>query len=123
MTVDEALAPYEAFTVEEGRPPAFVVRTHDEASVFPYEHLLGVCWIESGAHGQMLIEHRFFNLYLHGRNLERLMEAFGRFAVRTIHVFDTDRHAIVDADATIVTHIDDHYEKDGGKIVRPAQKR
>lgn len=124
MTVVEAaLAPYKAFTIEEGRPPAFVVRTHDEASVFPYAHLLGVCWVDSDRQGQILIEHRFFNLYLHGRNLEPLLMAFGRFAVDTIHVFDTERNATVDAGETIITHIDDHYEKDGGKPVRPTQKR
>ena len=106
--VESALAPYEAFTIEEGRPPAFEVHAHDEASVFPYAQLIGVMWLKS--EHQILVEHRFFSLYLHGRNLERLLEAFGRYTVHRIHVFDAARHKPISAGTTVVTHIDDHYE-------------
>jgi hypothetical protein len=118
-----ALSRYTAFTVEEGSPPAFVVHAHDEASVFPYAHLIGVGWLKSDTRHQLLVEHRFFSLYLHGDNLQPLLEGFERFAVRTVHVFDAGRHVPVAAGATVVTHIDDHYENEGGKTVRLPQNR
>jgi len=105
-----ALIPYEAFTIEEGNLPAFVVRAHDEASVFPYAHLLGVGWVMSEGKHQLLIEHRFFSLYLHGNHLEPLLEAFERYTVHRIHVFDEGRHRPVVAGATVVTAIAEHYE-------------
>lgn len=108
--VESALAPYEAFSSQEGRPPAFVVHAHDEASVFPYEELIGVIWLQN--EHQIFVAHHFFNLYFHGKHLEPLLEAFGRYAVHKIHVFDEARHAPVAAGTTVITHIDDHYEAD-----------
>ena len=85
MPVDPpVLIPYEAFTIEEGNPPAFVIHAHDEAIVFPYAHLHGVGWLKSHGGHQLLVEHRFFSLYLLGNNLEPLREGFARFAVRTV---------------------------------------
>jgi hypothetical protein len=118
-----ALIPYKAFTIEEGRPPAFVVHAHDEASVFPYEHLIGVGWLKSDARHQLFVEHRFFSLYLHGDNLQPLLEGFWRFAVGQIHVFDAGHHVPVAAGKSVITHIDDHYENEGGKNFKLPAKR
>lgn len=118
-----ALIPYTAFTIEEGSPPAFVVHAHEEAIVFPYAHLLGVGWLKSDTRHQLLVEHRFFSLYLLGNNLEPLLEGLGRFVVRSIHVFDCARYEAVAAEATVVTHIDDHYENESGKTIKLPPKR
>jgi hypothetical protein len=99
------------------------VHAHEEAIVFPYAHLLGVGWLKSDSRHQLLVEHRFFSLYLLGNNLEPLLEGFERLAVRTIHVFDPARHAMVASEVAVVTHIDDHYENESGKTVKLPKNR
>ncbi len=113
MTVAKsaALSPYKAFTTEKGNPPALAVFFGDEAIVFPYAHLYGVGWLKGDGGHQILLEHRFCKLYIHGNHLEPLLAEFERLAVRTVHVFDPARHVKVGSDATVVTHIDDHYGK------------
>jgi hypothetical protein len=106
----EDLAVYEAFSIEEDRPAVFVLHGPNEASVFLYEHLIGVGWLKSKTEEQIAIEHRFFSVYLHGKNLQPLLHAFERFAVRRLHVFDEARHAPVGSGMPVITHIDDHYE-------------
>jgi hypothetical protein len=113
MTVVEpaALTLYTAFTTEDGKPPAFAIFTSDEALVFPYAHLYGVGWLKGDKGHQILLEHRFFRVYIHGNHLEPLLAEFERFTVRTVHVFDSGRHAAVGPGDAVVTHIDDHYGK------------
>jgi hypothetical protein len=112
MTVADVtdLAVYQAFSIEEGHPAVFVLYAHNEASVFLYEHLIGVGWLKSESEEQIAIEHRFFSVYLHGKNLEPLLQAFERLTVRRIEVFDNERHEPVGPGMTVITHIDDHYE-------------
>jgi hypothetical protein len=119
-----ALIPYKALTIEDGTPPAFTVCfAHDEAVVFPYRHLYGVGWLKGDGGHQIFVEHRFCKLYIHGNHLEPLLAAFERLITRTVHVFEPERHAAISAEATVVTHIDDHYENESGKTVKLPSKR
>jgi hypothetical protein len=124
MTVVESgeLIAYEAFSVEE-RPPAFAVRAPGEAIAFPYAQLVGVGWMGSDAKDVLLVEHHFFNVYLHGDNLEPLLEALRRYTVGDIHVFDSERHAPVTAGRTVITHISDHYVNEKGETVKLPLRR
>jgi hypothetical protein len=102
------LSLYTAFTTDAKRPPTFeLVFSPDDIVVLPYGHFYAANWVK-GSHGhQILLEHRACNLYIHGENLKPLLDAFELFRVRTIHVFDAERHAPVTGSATIVTSIDD----------------
>jgi hypothetical protein len=102
------LSSYKAFSVDAVRPPTLaLVFSPEDIVVLPYEHLYAVNWVK-GSHGhQILLEHRACDLYIHGENLEPLLEALELFAVRTVHVFDPELHAPVAGGATVVASIDD----------------
>ena len=104
-----ALSSYTAFTIDGARPPTLtLVFSPEDVIALPYGHLYAAGWVKGRRGHQITLEHRACNLFIHGENLEPLLEGLEQFTVKMVHVFDPQRHAPVTGDgATVVTCIDD----------------
>jgi len=84
-------------------------RVSDEALVLPYGYLYEAVWFKGTNGREIMLHHRVRRLYIQGENLGPLLRSFEYYTVRTVHIFDPDRHAPVNPGACVVTHIDDKY--------------
>jgi hypothetical protein len=102
------LSSYTAFTIDEARPPTLtLVFSPEDVITLPYGHLYAAGWVKGRTGHQITLEHRACNLFIHGENLEPLLEGLEQFTVKIVHVFDPDRHSPVTDGATVVISIDD----------------
>jgi len=105
----EGLRRYTAFTTDGACPTFALYFSRDEALVLPYGYLYGAVWFKGTKGREIMLHHRVRRLYIQGENLGPLLRSFEYFTVRTVHIFDPDRHAPVIPGACVVTHIDDKY--------------
>ena len=105
----EGLSRYTAFTTDGVCPTFALYFAPDEALVLPYGYLYEAVWFKGTNGREIMLHHRVRRLYIQGENLGPLLRSFEYFTVRTVHIFDPDRHAPVIPGACVVTHIDDKY--------------
>ena len=105
----EGLSRYTAFTTDGGCPTFALYVSPGEALVLPYRHLYAALWFKAKGGRAIMLHHRFRKLFIQGENLEPLLRSFEYFTVRTVHIFDPERHAPVKSGVTVVTYIDDTY--------------
>jgi hypothetical protein len=108
----EGLRRYTAFTTDGACPTFALYFSLDEALVLPYGYLYGAVWYQGSRGRGILLHHRFRRLYVEGDNLQPLLRGFEYYTIRTVHIFDPDRHAPVIPGACVVRHIDDKYGGD-----------